>query len=542
MSTRTDGSYLPSPARFDARTGPARPVRAERPVRDGLRVASARLRRREATLRRLRHHHIRAGATTPTPRQRARHRRARAGARASIPFATAAVKESPLAHATAETPTLSWRAAIDFKRIKENAEARQANADKRAAQCDVAKVWTSTIAFQSLNRECDEIRELRNANAKSMKGKLEPDVRAALIAEGKDLKDQLAAIEGDLNALEVALQVEGQKIPNDTHPEVPLGGEEMAVLRREVGAKRDFSFEAASHVDVGERLGMFDFETGGKVCGSRFVYLTGAGAMLELALINWAMAKVVSKGFKPMVVPDLVRQNTMEKCGFQPRAENTQVYNIENSDLCLAGTAEILLGGVCMDEVVDAEALPDQDGGVFALLPHRGGRRRRGHARHVPPAPVLQGGDVRGLHARAVRRDLHDELISIEEEMYTELGFHFKVLDMSSEDLGAPAYRKFDIEAWMPALERYGEISSASNCTDYQASRLNIKYRPEAKDGKKQPLAHCHTLNATACAVPRMIITILENFQNEDGSVDVPEPLRPFLGGKEKLTPEDVAA
>ena len=179
--------------------------------------------------------------------------------------------------------------------------------------------------YQALNREVDEIREKRNANAKSMKGKLEPDVRAALIAEGKDFKDQLAAIEGDLNALEVALQVEGQKIPNDTHPEVPLGGEEMAVLRREVGAKRDFSFEAASHVDVGERLGMFDFETGGKVCGSRFVYLTGVGAMLELALINWAMAKVVSKGFKPMVVPDLVRQATMEKCGFQPRAENTQV-------------------------------------------------------------------------------------------------------------------------------------------------------------------------------------------------------------------------
>ena len=137
--------------------------------------------------------------------------------------------------------------------------------------------------------------------------------------------------------------------------------------------------------------------------------------------------------------------------------------------------------------------------------------------------------------------ELHDELIGIEEEMYRELGFHFKVLDMSSEDLGAPAYRKFDIEAWMPALERYGEISSASNCTDYQARRLNIKYRPNAVDGKKQPLAHCHTLNATACAVPRMIITILENFQNEDGSVNVPEPLQPFMGGLKVLTPEVVA-
>jgi seryl-tRNA synthetase len=365
------------------------------------------------------------------------------------------------------------------------------------------------------------------------------------------------------------MQTEGQKVPNDTHPAVPIGGEELAVLRKEVGAQRNFSFEAASHVDIGERLGMFDFETGGKVCGSRFVYLTGAGAMLELALINWAMAKVVSKGFKPMVVPDLVRQQvrvgafpnlthtvpvsphktetflfqkqTMEKCGFQPRAENTQVYNIEGTDLCLAGTAEILLGGVYMDEVVAEKDLPIK----MAAFSHCF-RTEAGAA----------GSATRGLYrlhqfskvemfviATPEQSDaLHDELTEIEQEMYTELGFHFKVLDMSSQDLGAPAYRKFDIEAWMPALGRYGEISSASNCTDYQARRLNIKFRPEAVDGKKQPLKHVHTLNATACAVPRMIITILENFQNEDGSVDVPAPLQPFMGGVTKLTPEVVDA
>jgi seryl-tRNA synthetase len=398
---------------------------------------------------------------------------------------------------------------------------------------------------------------------------LEPDKRAALIQEGKDLKEKLSAIEGTLQALEYEMQTEGQKVPNDTHPAVPIGGEELAVLRKEVGAQRNFSFEAASHVDIGERLGMFDFETGGKVCGSRFVYLTGAGAMLELALINWAMAKVVSKGFKPMVVPDLVRQQvrvgafpnlthtvpvsphktetflfqkqTMEKCGFQPRAENTQVYNIEGTDLCLAGTAEILLGGVYMDEVVAEKDLPIK----MAAFSHCF-RTEAGAA----------GSATRGLYrlhqfskvemfviATPEQSDaLHDELTEIEQEMYTELGFHFKVLDMSSQDLGAPAYRKFDIEAWMPALGRYGEISSASNCTDYQARRLNIKFRPEAVDGKKQPLKHVHTLNATACAVPRMIITILENFQNEDGSVDVPAPLQPFMGGVTKLTPEVVDA
>ena len=464
---------------------------------------------------------------------------------------------------------LSWRAAVDFKKLKEDPVAAQTNADNRAAVCDINKVVQLYDAFQTLNREVDELRELRNQNSSAMKGKLEPDKRAALIQEGKDLKEKLSAIEGTLQALEYEMQTEGQKVPNDTHPAVPIGGEELAVLRKEVGAQRNFSFEAASHVDIGERLGMFDFETGGKVCGSRFVYLTGAGAMLELALINWAMAKVVSKGFKPMVVPDLVRQQvrvgafpnlthtvpvsphktetflfqkqTMEKCGFQPRAENTQVYNIEGTDLCLAGTAEILLGGVYMDEVVAEKDLPIKMAAFshcFRTEAGAAGSATRGLYRLHQFSKV----EMFVIATPEQSAALHDELTEIEQEMYTELGFHFKVLDMSSQDLGAPAYRKFDIEAWMPALGRYGEISSASNCTDYQARRLNIKFRPEAVDGKKQPLKHVHTLNATACAVPRMIITILENFQNEDGSVDVPAPLQPFMGGVTKLTPEVVDA
>ena len=464
-------------------------------------------------------------------------------ARRQFVITAAAVKEPETTEtSTADAPAqqLTWRAAIDFKTIRDNAEAVQANADKRAAACNVDKVVSLYEEYQKLKAKADEIREKRNVNAKSMKGKMEQEKRQALIDEGKALKDELATLEVDLNAAEVQLQMEGQKIPNDTHPEVPVGGEEMAVLKREVGAKRDFSFQAANHVDIGERLGMFDFETGGKVCGSRFVYLTGAGALLELALINWAMAKVVSKGFKPMVVPDLVRQSTMEKCGFQPRAENTQVYNIEDSDLCLAGTAEILLGGVYMDETLKEDELPVKMAAFshcFRTEAGAAGAATRGMYRLHQFSKVEMF-----VVATPEQSDaLHDELIAIEEEMYSELGFHFKVLDMSSQDLGAPAYRKFDIEAWMPALERYGEISSASNCTDYQARRLNIKYRPNAVDGKKQPLVHCHTLNATACAVPRMIITILENFQNEDGSVNVPEPLQPFLGGLTVLTPEKVA-
>lgn len=430
----------------------------------------------------------------------------------------------------------TWKAAIDFKFVRDNAEAVRDNAKARKVDVDVAGIVAKYEALNALNFKCDEIREKRNANAKSMKGKMEKETRDALIAEGKALKDELAELEVEQSALESELQTMAQRLPNMTHPDVPIGSEENTVTRATIGEQRSFTFPVQNHVDIGEKLGMFDFETGSKVSGSRFVYLTGVGAMLELALINWAFAKVLSKGFKPMMVPDMVRSSVVEKCGFQPRAENTQVYSIENSDLCMAGTAELLLGGVYMDEVVEESQLPIKMAAFshcFRTEAGAAGAQTRGMYRLHQFSKVEMF-----VVATPEQSDaLHEELIAIETEMFEELGFHFKVLDMPTEDLGAPAYRKFDVEAWMPALERYGEISSASNCTDYQARRLNIKYRPNAVDGKKQPLVHCHTLNATACAIPRMIVTILENFQQEDGSVIVPEALRPYLGGMDVLRP-----
>ena len=386
-------------------------------------------------------------------------------------------------------------------------------------------------AFVNLDQKADALRASRNENAKKMKGKMEKEVRDALIAEGKRIKDELASIEIELNDISDQLQREAQKIPNDTHPNVPIGGEELATVMEIVGAWRDFGDRKCRITTIGEKLNMFDLRRR-RVSGTRFAHLTGVGALLELALINWAMQKAIAKGFEPMVVPDLVRRSVVEKCGFQPRAENTQVYSIEDSDLCLAGTAELLLGGKCMDQTYEEKDLPKK----FVAFSHcfrteagAAGAATRGMYRLHQFSKV----EMFAVSTPEESNKMHEELSNIEKEMYAELGLHFKVLDMSSHDLGAPAYRKFDIEAWMPALERYGEISSASNCTDFQARRLNIKYRPSAVDGKKQPLQFAHTLNATACAVPRMIICILENFQNEDGSVTVPEALRPFLGGME---------
>ena len=444
--------------------------------------------------------------------------------------------KEPEAAVAAPPAPLAWKAAIDFKSVKENAEAVQANADKRAAPCDVARVVDAYDRYQALNREADEIRERRNANAKGMKGKMEPEKRAALIQEGKDLKDQLAALDADLLALETELD-RGAEDPERHPPRRSDRRREMAALRR--GWEPSATFPSRRRrTSTSARSSGCSISRPGARCGSRFVCLTGAARC-------WARAHQLGDGEGGVegVHADggsrRVRQSTMEKCGFQPRAENTQVYNVEDSDLCLAGTAEILLGGVYMDETLAQAQLPIKMAAFshcFRTEAGAAGAATRGLYRLHQFSKV----EMFVIATPEQSEAIHDELIAIEEEMYEELGFHFKVLDMSSEDLGAPAFRKFDIEAWMPALERYGEISSASNCTDYQARRLNIRYRPDAVEGKKQPLRHAHTLNATACAVPRMIITILENFQNEDGSVDVPEALRPFMGGVEKLTPEVV--
>mmetsp|Transcript_27852 Transcript_27852/g.52986 ORF Transcript_27852/g.52986 Transcript_27852/m.52986 type:complete len:517 (+) Transcript_27852:145-1695(+) len=437
----------------------------------------------------------------------------------------------------------AWRAAIDFKFIKENAELVQQNADQRAAKADVSQVVRLYDRYVEVKQAADSMRQARNASAAKMKGKMDADARQALIEEGRALKDKVAELEVEQAALENELQVEGQRVPNLTHPEVPLGGEENATVRNMINNKPEFAFPVRDHLDIAASMKMLDFETAANVSGNKFYYLTGQGAMLELALVSWAMNKVVGKGFVPHMTPDLVRASVLEKCGFQPRMANTQVYSVEGMDLCLAGTAEIPLGGMYMDKVVEEKDLPVKMvafGHCFRTEAGAAGSASKGLYRVHQFSKV----EMFVLATPEQSDALHEELILLEEEMFGELGLHFKTLDMPSQDLGAPAYRKYDVECWMPGMERYGEISSASNCTDYQSRRLNIRYRPseavEDKKGnkKKAPLQFVHTLNATACAVPRMIIAILENFQQEDGTVVVPEVLRPYLGGQALLKPD----
>jgi len=375
---------------------------------------------------------------------------------------------------------------------------------------------------------------------------MEQDRRQALIDEGKRLKDRIAEVEARLTVIDDELQVQGQKIPNLTHPEVPLGTEENATVLAEVGTPREFGFGHKDHVCLAEGLDIVDFDSGSLVSGTKFYYMKGAGALLEMALCNWTMTKLVAKGFLPYTTPDLVRTDIFERCGFQPRMENTQVYQIQGQDLCLTGTAEIPLGGIYMNQILEEAQLPIKMcafGHCFRTEAGAGGAAGKGLYRVHQFSKI----EMFVLSTPEQSDALHQELLAVEKELFTELGLHFKVLDMPSQDLGAPAYRKFDVEAWMPGLERYGEISSASNCTDYQARRLNIRYRPsgtssEDKDGQggnssKAKTVFVHTLNGTGCAVPRMVVAILENFQQQDGSVAIPETLRPFMGGMSVIKP-----
>ncbi|KAI7741686.1 hypothetical protein M8C21_007227 [Ambrosia artemisiifolia] len=465
------------------------------------------------------------------------------------PFLIKALSSSvqPLVHSTT-TSTGSvvksqWKAAIDFKSIVENKSAVAENLKNRNSSADLELVIELYERLLALQKEVEDLRFERNTVANKMKGKVEPSERQRLIEEGKNLKDKLVTLEEDLVKLTDALQREAQCIPNMTHPDAPIGGEDNSTIRKTVGTPRDFTFSIKDHVQIGKDLDLFDFDAAAEVSGSKFYYLKNEAVLLEMGLINWTLSEVMKKGFTPLTTPEIARSLVVEKCGFQPRGDNTQVYSIEGSDQCLIGTAEIPVGGIHMDSILADSSLPLKYvafSHCFRTEAGAAGAATRGLYRVHQFSKVEMFILCRPEESNAY----HEELIEIEEELFSKLGLHFKTLDMATEDLGAPAYRKYDIEAWMPGLGRYGEISSASNCTDYQSRRLGIRYRPESsasppKDTKKNkgrnlsPPEFVHTLNATACAVPRMLVCLLENYQQEDGSVIIPEPLRPFMGGIE---------
>uniref|UniRef100_K3X3N2 serine--tRNA ligase n=1 Tax=Globisporangium ultimum (strain ATCC 200006 / CBS 805.95 / DAOM BR144) TaxID=431595 RepID=K3X3N2_GLOUD len=452
---------------------------------------------------------------------------------------TAQVEDEPEASAHVHSHI---QARLDYKKLAANLDDAIANAQKRFSDANPAMVVDLYHQQAKLRHEVNLLRAERNVNAKQLgmaKGSgLSEEEFAALRVRGQEIKKEIAACEDELADVQVRLEVEALKIPNDTHPDVPVGEEADSKIVALGGEKRQFDFTPKDHYDLATNLQLIDTQTAAKVSGSKFVYLCNEGAMLELALVHWTLSKLRARGFTVLFPPDVAHYKMVEGCGFQPRGEATQIYSIANSDLCLAATSEITLAGMKSNEILSTSALPLKYAGFshcFRTEIGHGGRMTRGIYRIHQFSKVEMFGFTASMEQSQA---FFNEMVEIQTQMYNELGIHYQIVDMATGDLGAPAYRKFDILAWMPGRDEYGEISSMSMCTDYQARRLNIRH----KQRKEDPTEFVHTLNGTACAVPRLLISILETYQQKDGSVVIPEVLRPYMGMQEVILPPATSA
>jgi seryl-tRNA synthetase len=420
---------------------------------------------------------------------------------------------------------------LDLKYIRENAEAVQENSRNRGVEADVGLVVELADRRSALIQELNELRQRQNQMARSIGKEQDPESRDRLIAESRAMKDRIPEKEADLSEVERRMREELLKIPNMTHPDAPIGKDDSENVEiRRWGEIPDFDFDIRDHVELGESLGIIDFDAGAKVAGSKFYFLRGDAVLLELGLVRYAMDILTQLGYQPTITPDLARDEMLVGTGFIPRGPETQIYSVEDSDLSLIATSEIPLAGSLADEIVDENELPIRLAGLshcFRTEAGSHGRASRGLYRVHQFTKV----EMFAFTTPEQSDELHAEMLDIEERIFQGLGLPYRVVDICTGDLGGAAYRKFDLEAWMPGRNDYGEVTSTSNTTDYQARRLRIRYR---RDGGRPQLLH--TLNGTAIAVSRALIALLENYQREDGSILLPEVLVSYVG-KERLGP-----
>ncbi|MEU2183907.1 serine--tRNA ligase [Streptomyces thermolilacinus] len=421
---------------------------------------------------------------------------------------------------------------IDLRLLREDPDRVRASQRARGEDVDLVDALLSADERRrSSGARFDELRSEQKSLGKLIP-KASPEERAELLKRAEQLKADVKAADAEQHEADEEARRLLLQLGNLVHPDVPVGGEEDFVVLETHGTIRDFAaegFEPKDHLELGEALGAIDVERGAKVSGSRFYYLTGVGALLELALVNAAIAQATEAGFIPMLTPTLVRPRAMEGTGFLGQAAEN-VYHLEKDDYYLVGTSEVPLAAYHMDEILDADKLPLRYAGFSPCYRREAGtygKDTRGIFRVHQFDKVEMFSYVAPEEAEAE----HKRLLEWEKQWLTALELPFQVIDVASGDLGASASRKYDCEAWIPTQGKYRELTSASNCDSFQARRLSVRMR----DGKAvQPLA---TLNGTLCAVPRTIVAILENHQLADGSVRVPEVLRPYLGGRELLEP-----
>jgi len=406
---------------------------------------------------------------------------------------------------------------LDIKYIRENVDLIKDNCAKRRVKLNIEELLTLDEKHRELTKTVEDMRAEKN---KKSKGKPNEEEIKAMKLLGECIK----GLEQDLDKVTNDYNNRLAQVPNLTHPDSPVGGEEDFKVVLENGKPQEFDFTTKDHEALMTNLDLIDFERGAKVAGAKFYFFKNDMVRLNQALINYGMDILEKYGYTLVETPDLAKNEILTGIGFNPRGEETQVYSIENTDLSLIGTAEITMGGYHTNEVLDLSKGPKK----YAALSHcfrteagAYGKESKGLYR-VHQFTKLE---MFVFCKPEESEKLHQELLDIEKEICDGLELVYRVIDIPTGDLGGPAYRKYDIEAWMPMKNGYGEITSTSNCTDYQARRLNIKYKKS--DGTNE---FVHTLNGTGIPLSRFPLTIVEQYQQEDGSIKVPKVLQKYFG------------
>ncbi len=419
---------------------------------------------------------------------------------------------------------------LDRKFIVEYRDLVAENCANRGVQVEVAKLVELETVRRAKLQEVQRWNQQANEVSKSI-GKAKDDAeREARKAEGRQLRAKKDDAQGEHDRLEAEILEIQSSIPNMSHPKAPIGQDDKANLeiKRGRSTPRSFEFEPRDHVELGELQDLIDLEGGARTTGHGFYFFRNEAVLLELALQQFAIGRLIEEGFTPTITPDLAKDEILEGIGFIPRGPETQVYSIEGSELSLVGTSEITLGGLYSGQTLDADQLPLRICGISHCFRTEAGAHGRA-TRGVYRVHQFTKVEMFVYTLPEQSDEMHDDLCGIECQLFDELGIPYRVVDTATGDLGGPAYRKFDLEAWMPGRgERgeWGEVTSTSNCTDYQARRLNVRFKRKGEKGTQV----AHTLNGTAIAVSRAIIAILENYQQADGSIVVPEVLRPWVG------------
>jgi len=417
---------------------------------------------------------------------------------------------------------------IDIKELKTRHAEIEANIKNRFMDVPLDHIEELQTKRAELLQKNETLRAQRNANSSKMKGKMDQDTRKQLIEEGKNLKIEIAQIQKDLTAIQDEFDIEARRIPNYAHPKAPIGKEDKDSLAIKFFSEpTKFNFKALDHVQLGEKLDLLDFDKGTKVSGPKFYYVKNKAVVLQMALERYAMDIVMKHGFTPFITPDVAKEEILNGIGFNPRGAESNIYTIEGTGTCLVGTAEITLGGYYSDTIIDKKDLPIKMTGLSHCFRREAGGAGQ-YSKGLYRVHQFSKLEMFIICLPEESDGFHERLLAVEEEIFQGLGLPYRVVDTCTGDLGAPAYRKFDIEAWMPGRGEngeYGEVTSTSNCTDYQSRSLQIRYRDD--DGS---VKFVHMLNGTAVALSRAMVAVMENYQTEDGGIKIPEALVPYTG------------